>query len=225
MRPTPETTMPTLLNEPPLIPRSLETRTAIAEQLDPLLQCITEIRFAARTAHWNVRSDGFAGVHELFDRIDETFGKHLDEIGERLKVLGGMPSLSMRAMGAMPMYEEMPLSNNMHELVGAMIERIMIHDAYVNYGARVVERIADLATMDMLIKHSGTIQNLLYLLGQHIPSDVLARASAGAQQSIKAMPRGFDKAKPVPMPNKDEAATAANASTDENANKDTSTSA
>lgn len=191
--------MPTLLPEPALLCRSLETRTAIADQLSPLLQCISELRFAARTAHWNLRSPSFVQVHELFDEIETGLAGHLDEIGERLKLLGAMPILSMRAMGSNPMHAELPATTNQDELVGAIIERLMVHDSYVGYAARVAESKVDLATMDMLIKQSGTIEHWLYLLGQHLSVEVLNQVTMAAQQAIKSMPR-IDKAKPTQEP-------------------------
>ena len=190
--------MPTLLPEPSLLPRSPETRVAIADQLTPLLQCISELRFAARTAHWNLRSPSFVQVHELFDSIETGLAGQLDEIGERLKLLGAMPMLSIRMMGANAMHPELPATTSQDELVGSIIERLMVHDSYIQYAARVAESKVDLATMDMLIKHSGTIEHWLYILGQHLCVEILNQATMNAQQTIKAMPR-IDKAKPAPM--------------------------
>lgn len=189
--------MPTLLPEPALIPRSPETRAAVADQLTPLLQCISELRFAVRTAHWNLRSPSFMQIHELFDEIETALGVQLDEIGERLKLLGAMPTLSIRAMGANPMHPELPATTNQDELIGTIVEWLTVYDSCVVYAARVAEAKIDLATMDLLIKHSGAIGHWLYVLGQHLSIDVLNQVTVAAQQAIKSMPR-VDKAKPTP---------------------------
>jgi hypothetical protein len=101
-------------------------------------------------------------------------------------------------MGANAMHPELPATTSQDELVGSIIERLMVHDSYVQYAARVAESKVDLATMDMLIKHSGTIEHWLYILGQHLCVEILNQATMSAQQTIKAMPR-IDKAKPAPM--------------------------
>ena len=166
----------------------------MAEQLDPLLQCITELRFAMKTAHWNIRGENFIGVHKLFDKVEGSLNEHLDQIGERLKVLGGMPRLSVRAMTT-PMHEELPSSTNGEELVAAVLKLLMIHNAHLTYAARVADKIVDLPSMDLLIKQSSTIEHYCYILGQHLPPQVMATIVGDAQAYIKAAPRTAEKAK------------------------------
>ncbi len=191
------TTMPTPLPEPALLSRSPETRTAIADQLVPLLQCITEVRFAFHTAHWNLRCPSFLALHNLFDEVEVGLGEQLDEIGERLKLFGAMPQLSLRMMAANPMYSDMPITTSHDELVGALIERLIMHNACVAFAARFAESKADLTTMDLLIKQSSMIEHWLYLLGQHLAVETLANVTANAQQMVKTS--RMAKAKPMHM--------------------------
>lgn len=198
--------MPTLLTEPSPILRSVETRTVMAEQLEPFLQCITELRFALKTAHWNIRGENFLSIHRELDTVEGTLSVHLDQIGERLKVLGGMPRLSMRTMMVAPMLQEMPASTNIEENLVAILKSLIAHNSWVTYAARTADKIVDLPTMDMLIKQSSEIEQHCYLLGQNLPVQVMTSVVNEVQAAMKALPRIGDKAKPVveqPVPTND----------------------
>lgn len=49
-----------------------------------------DIYLQLKQAHWNVKGPNFVSLHELFDKLHEEMGEHVDELAERIVTLGGV---------------------------------------------------------------------------------------------------------------------------------------
>ena len=65
------------------------TRTAMAELLNERLADMIDLALAIKQAHWNLKGNGFIGVHELLDAVVERVRESSDTIAERAQVIGG----------------------------------------------------------------------------------------------------------------------------------------
>src|SRR5690242_4697836 len=70
------------------LPRAVRAKS-IALLGARLADCI-DLQSQAKQAHWNVKGPSFIALHELFDKVYEDLGGHVDAIAERAVQLGGV---------------------------------------------------------------------------------------------------------------------------------------
>lgn len=66
------------------------TRRRVTDALAPLVREGIALQLAAKVAHWNVRGPGFAALHAFFEQIAGAVAGHVDDVAERLVMLGGL---------------------------------------------------------------------------------------------------------------------------------------
>lgn len=74
----------TLLNE--------KTAKSTAEELQQLLANYQVFYTNMRGFHWNVKGRGFYQLHELFEKMYDDAAEKVDEIAERILMLGEIPA-------------------------------------------------------------------------------------------------------------------------------------
>ena len=65
------------------------TRAAMVELLNARLADAVDLATQMKQAHWNVKGPSFIALHELFDAIHVAVQGHVDNLAERITVLGG----------------------------------------------------------------------------------------------------------------------------------------
>jgi starvation-inducible DNA-binding protein len=72
----------------------LEAKTAknVAEELQTLLADFQVFYTNMRGFHWNVKGRGFYQLHELFEKMYDDAAEKIDEIAERILMLGEVPA-------------------------------------------------------------------------------------------------------------------------------------
>jgi starvation-inducible DNA-binding protein len=63
-------------------------------KLDELLASYQVFYTNLRGFHWNIQGDKFFELHELYEDYYNTFAEKIDEIAERIVMLGGIPANS-----------------------------------------------------------------------------------------------------------------------------------
>ena len=65
------------------------TRAAMVGLLNARLADAVDLATQMKQAHWNVKGPSFIALHELFDAIHVAVQGHVDNLAERITVLGG----------------------------------------------------------------------------------------------------------------------------------------
>ena len=68
-----------------------DDRSAVAKRLNELLATALYFEDLYKRYHWMVTGPHFLPLHELFDQHMETLEREIDDIGERIRILGGTP--------------------------------------------------------------------------------------------------------------------------------------
>ena len=76
----------------------LGTRTKIVKLLNERLADAIDLGTQVKHAHWNVKGPNFIALHELFDKIAENVGEHIDTLAERATALGGIAHGTLAAV-------------------------------------------------------------------------------------------------------------------------------
>lgn len=64
----------------------------IISQLNELLADFSIFYQNTRGYHWNIKGEKFFELHHKFEELYDALAKKIDEIAERIKILGGTPS-------------------------------------------------------------------------------------------------------------------------------------
>tara|TARA_R110002096_G_scaffold375737_3_gene569348 strand:+ start:220 stop:681 length:462 start_codon:yes stop_codon:yes gene_type:complete len=83
-----------------------ETQTKIANTLKPILAETFQLYLLTQNVHWNVVGPLFQGVHTLTEEQYTELAPAVDEIAERIRVLGEKAPGSMKAYAALGSIED-----------------------------------------------------------------------------------------------------------------------
>ena len=89
---------------------SLPRRIEINALLNQRLADAVDLQMQMKQAHWNVKGPSFIGLHELFDKVDESVESYVDMIAERVTQLGGVAEGTVRVAAGRSRLEEYPLT-------------------------------------------------------------------------------------------------------------------
>lgn len=146
------------------------------EHLSDRLVSVIDLQLTLKHIHWNVVGPSFIGVHELLDQFTAETRTIVDEIAERIRVLGGVPRgrpndvVSRRgwsdySLDVASAQEHMRALDEVYEGILLDFRRAIVHVAD-----------ADPVSEDMLIGHTATLEQQQWFVRSHLdtgdrPSD------------------------------------------------------
>jgi starvation-inducible DNA-binding protein len=167
------TRMPIALDE--------EVRAASAENLNQLLADTMTLRDMYKKHHWQVAGETFYQLHLLFDKHHDEQDDLVDEIAERIQLLGGI-SLAMAADVAETTM--IPRPPRGREEVPVQISRLLEAHELILKEARAMARLADEAgddgTNDLLVSNVIRTNELqVWFISEHLVDVPVVRADKG----------------------------------------------
>ena len=75
-----------------------DKRTKLAQLLNDRLADLIDLGLQAKQAHWNVKGASFIALHKLFDDISGEIQEYIDDVAERVVVLGGTAEGTLAAV-------------------------------------------------------------------------------------------------------------------------------
>jgi starvation-inducible DNA-binding protein len=88
---------------------SKERRSELNTLMNQRLASAVDLQMQMKQAHWNVKGPSFIGLHELFDKVDESVETYVDKIAERIVQLGGIAEGTVRVAASRTRLAEYPL--------------------------------------------------------------------------------------------------------------------
>lgn len=106
----------------------LEAKTAknVAEELQTLLADFQVFYTNMRGFHWNVKGRGFYQLHELFEKMYDDAAEKIDEIAERILMLGEVPAHNFSHYLKASQIKESGVVSNPDEIVKLILESLKI---------------------------------------------------------------------------------------------------
>jgi len=144
------------------------TRSKIIDLLNARLADALDLEYQAKQAHWNVKGKDFFQLHELFDKVAHEVGEHVDHIAERAVQLGGYVEGTVRSaakLSALPEYPSGIVDGPDH--VEALSTAIASVAASMRKAIADTEALGDLATSDLFIEVTRTLDELLWMVEAH----------------------------------------------------------
>ncbi len=144
------------------------TRAAMVELLNARLSDAVDLATQMKQAHWNVKGPSFIALHELFDAIHVAVQGHVDNLAERITVMGGTARGTAAVAAAdsgLPAYPLEITSGADH------VEAVSV--ALATFGTGIRAAIAeagdagDADTEDLFVEVSRDIDKNLWLVEAH----------------------------------------------------------
>ena len=171
-----------------LMPLDLEepVRLEMTEQLNQLLADTMTLRDLYKKSHWQVAGPTFYQLHLLFDKHYEEQAEIVDQIAERIQLLGGL-SLAMAADVAETTRIERPPRGR--EEVPVQISRLLdAHQIIIGHCRKLSERaskLGDEGTNDLVVSdvlRANELQS--WFLSEHLVDAPLVRAEEPRLRSV-----------------------------------------
>jgi starvation-inducible DNA-binding protein len=171
-----------------LMPLDLEepVRLEMTEQLNQLLADTMTLRDLYKKSHWQVAGPTFYQLHLLFDKHYEEQVEIVDEIAERIQLLGGL-SLAMAADVAETTRIERPPRGR--EEVPVQISRLLdAHQIIIGHCRTLSQRaskLGDEGTNDLVVSdvlRANELQS--WFLSEHLVDAPLVRAEEPRLRSV-----------------------------------------
>jgi starvation-inducible DNA-binding protein len=145
-----------------------KVRTQIVSLLQDRLAEAFDLVTHAKQAHWNVKGPSFIALHELFDKVYENAGEHVDLIAERIMQLGGTAEGTARAVVKRSQLPEYPLTIAAgKEHVEALSRSLAYFGETIRRGIDQAAEIGDLDTADIFTEISRSVDKDLWFVEAH----------------------------------------------------------
>lgn len=171
-----------------LLPLDLEepVRLEMTEQLNLLLADTMTLRDLYKKSHWQVAGPTFYQLHLLFDKHFEEQVEIVDEIAERIQLLGGV-SVAMAADVAETTRIERPPRGR--EEVPVQISRLLdAHQIIIGHCRELAERankLGDAGTNDLVVSDVLRPNELqVWFLSEHLVEAPLVRAQEPGLRNV-----------------------------------------
>jgi starvation-inducible DNA-binding protein len=160
-------------------------RTSSIAVLNQTLADLSAVAMQLKSAHWNVKGQGFYQLHELFEDLIEEFDASIDEVAERASALGGRPPGTAREVAQNTTIPELP-SQTVEgvALVAELADRLAILDANLYGQLELVTQQNDLDTADLVNEVSRTVAKSLWFLEAHLQGQSTAATGQSAQFAV-----------------------------------------
>jgi starvation-inducible DNA-binding protein len=149
---------------------SAENRRAVSEALCQLLADEHVLYIKLRNYHWNVAGMNFQPLHELFSQQYATLEGHIDEIAERIRILGFFAPGSMEEFSKMARLME---TDHVNGDAQTMLRNLLRdHETLIQILRHDLEeadqKYQDMGTSDYLIGLMEVHEKMAWMLRAHL---------------------------------------------------------
>lgn len=150
-------------------PLSESNRAEIVRALQPVQTASIELFLQLKSAHWNVRGTSFNSVHEVLESASQCVLSFVDDVAERMAVLGGEPRASVQKLAAVPQLADVPAGvRQQEEVIKVTCDRIAFFSNLVRDCIETVERNDDPVSADCCVRALTEVEKHLWKLESHL---------------------------------------------------------
>jgi starvation-inducible DNA-binding protein len=149
-----------------------KTRHSIVKLLNARLADAIDLSMQAKQAHWNVKGPNFIALHELFDQIAEHVDTHVDELAERITILGGTAQGTLKAVAIntnLKPWPEKIVSGRQH--VEALANALAQFAKATRAAIKESDDLSDEVTADLFNEITAKTDKNLWFVEAHLQAD------------------------------------------------------
>jgi len=148
---------------------NLELREQLCELMNARLADLIDLQTHSKHAHWNVKGPAFIALHKLFDALSAVVLDHIDELAERIVMLGGFADGTVQLVASkttLPVYPARITSGQDH--VDALSNSLAAFAKLVRAAADQSAEMGDADTADLFTGISRDIDKYLWFVESHL---------------------------------------------------------
>lgn len=143
-----------------------DARTQIVDLLNANLVNTINLTLAVKQAHWNMKGQGFIGVHELLDEVAKRLRESADTMAERAVILGGHAMGTVEIVAEKSTLDAYPLEmSDIQEHIAHLKDRFMEVGSSIREAAAVAEDAGDEDTADLFTEVSRAVDKDAWFIG------------------------------------------------------------
>jgi len=137
--------------------------------LNKLLANAIDFKLSAKQAHWNVKGENFAALHELFDKTSSEADEYADMLAERAVQLGGTAQGTLQVVSGQSALSGYPVDiHDGQDHVKALTGGIsMLADAH-RQAINAAMDAGDMVTADLFTEITRGLDKLHWFIRSHI---------------------------------------------------------
>lgn len=145
-----------------------KTRTAMIDLLNARLSDAIALTLAVKQAHWNIKGDGFIGVHELLDDVADRLRESADAIAERAVVLGGLAQGTAESVSKGSNVAPYPTDIvDIQDHIAALTERYKDVGSKLRDAINQADDAGDIGTSDLFTEVSRAVDKDAWFIGSN----------------------------------------------------------
>lgn len=145
-----------------------EEITTSVKILSKLLANTYLLSLKAQNYHWNVKDSYFSSRHEFFSYQYEEIGKAIDEIAERIRILGHRSPASFGEFLKITSLEEDTQVKSGLDMLKSLLKDHQIIISELRAHLKVLDNFSDEGTIDLLVGRLSTHEKLAWMLNSHL---------------------------------------------------------
>jgi len=143
---------------------SEEHRKNIVERLQILLANTYVLYTKTQVFHWNVEGLLFHSLHEMFEEQYEQLAEAVDEIAERMRMLGAKTPNGLQALLSVATLKESPADLKSPEMIQALLDDHEQLCRQLREDIEVADEMDDVGTEDFLTARLQAHEKLAWML-------------------------------------------------------------
>ena len=143
-----------------------DARKQMVDLLNANLSNAIALTLAVKQAHWNLKGQGFIGVHELLDAVADRAREGADMIAERAVMLGGFAEGTLETVAKVATMEPYPKDiSDIGKHVEALKQRFMFVGGELRKAIDAADKAGDADTADIFTEVSRAVDKDAWFIG------------------------------------------------------------
>ncbi len=143
-----------------------DARKQMVDLLNANLANAIALTLAVKQAHWNLKGQGFIGVHELLDEVADRMREGADMIAERAVMLGGFAEGTLETVGQAATMQAYPKDiSAIDQHVEALKQRFMQVGGELRKAIDTADSAGDADTADLFTEVSRAVDKDAWFIG------------------------------------------------------------
>jgi starvation-inducible DNA-binding protein len=162
----------------------------VIDLLQQRLNAINDLALTLKHVHWNVVGPNFIGVHTMLDPQVDAVRLMVDATAERIATLGGSPCGTPGALVAQRSWDDYSIGRA--DTLEHLAALDVVYGGIIQDYRRAIEETEepDPVTQDLLIAHSGQLEQFHWFVRAHLENAEGKLSTAGATTEKSAARRG-----------------------------------
>jgi starvation-inducible DNA-binding protein len=169
---------------------STSDASGVIELLQQRLSALNDLALTLKHIHWNVVGPHFIAVHTMLDPQVDAVRAMVDENAERIATLGGSPVGTPGALVAQRSWDDYSIGRA--DALEHLAALDLVYEGVISDYRTAIEQTeeADPVTQDLLIGHSGALEQFHWFVRAHLENNDGKLRTVGARTEKSAARRG-----------------------------------